>query len=762
MSTTSITIMGIFISTITMPAAEFHVAIDGNDANPGTPAAPLRTIQRAAARAQPGDVITVHAGTYRERVTPPRGGESDTRRIVYQAAPDERVEIKGSEVVKGWVMVQDDVWKVTLPNSFFGNFNPYRDLIRGDWFDPRGRAHHTGAVYLNGDWLIEAAKRDEVLMPAGTTPEWLTQTDRQSLLNVAWLRPGGVAENAGRIPANGFAAHHGIQTAPCSEGGECIGWIEHGDWVRYERVNLGQRTEQLEIRAASATDGGIIEIRRDGPDGDLLGTCSVPNTGGWQSWSSFNAKIKPLSGVKTLCLVFRSNQTDASKVQVLKSQLWFAEVDAANTTIWAQFKGVNPNEQLVEINVRRTVFYPDKPGINYITVRGFALRHAATPWAPPTAEQVGLIGTHWSRGWIIESNLVSHSTCSGIALGKYGDEWDNTSADTAEGYVKTIERALKNGWNKDTIGHHLVRNNTITHCEQAGIVGSLGAAFSTITGNTIHDIHVRRLFSGAEMAGIKFHAAIDTTIRGNHIYRTCRGLWLDWMAQGTRVSGNLFHDNAAEDLFVEVNHGPFLVENNLFLSAVSLVDVSEGGAYAHNLFAGKIISQPEPNRETPYHPAHTTALAGLVNVKGGDNRFYNNLFIGRGEAAAGYGLQVYDARELPLQTGGNVYYNGARPYAKELNHVTQPGLDPRMKVTVGGDGVILHFDVGANMKPAATTLVTTALLGKAKIPGLPYETADGAPVKLDTDYFGKQRNEVSPSPGPFEALAPAPISLRVR
>ena len=66
----------------------------------------------------------------------------------------------------------------------------------------------------------------------------------------------------------------------------------------------------------------------------------------------------------------------------------------------------------------------------------------------------------------------------------------------------------------------------------------MGAAFSTVTGNTIHDIHVRRTFSGAEMAGIKFHGAIDVQITRNHIYRTSRGLWLDWMAQGTRVSQN--------------------------------------------------------------------------------------------------------------------------------------------------------------------------------------------------------------------------------
>jgi alpha-N-arabinofuranosidase len=86
-------------------AAELHVATSGDDANAGTRAAPLRTIQRAADLAQPGDVITVHGGVYRERIAPPRGGQSEQKRIVYQAAPGEKVEIKGSEIVKNWSRV---------------------------------------------------------------------------------------------------------------------------------------------------------------------------------------------------------------------------------------------------------------------------------------------------------------------------------------------------------------------------------------------------------------------------------------------------------------------------------------------------------------------------------------------------------------------------------------------------------------------------------------------------------------------------------
>jgi hypothetical protein len=750
-----------------LSAREYHVSVDGRDTNDGSASQPLKTISAAAQRARAGDVITVHAGTYRERVTPPHGGQSDQKRIIYQAAPGEKVVIKGSEVIKGWVKVQNDAWKATIPNSFFGAFNPYSDLIRGDWFDRRGRDHHTGAVYLNGHWLIEAAKLDDVLKPVGDAAGYGPGA-QQYLLNVAWLRcvegvpPSNRGQDArdtqgqdalatrGRIPAAGFAAQQGIQKAPCSEGGECIGWIEQGDWVRYEKIDFGQSTGQMEIRAASETTGGVIEIRLDTPDGDLLGACSVPNTGGWQSWRSFNAKIKPVSGVRTLCLVFRGPRSDASD-----AQLWFAQVDASSTTIWAQFKGVNPNEAEVEINVRRTVFYPDKPGINFITVRGFTMLHAATPWAPPTAEQIGLIGTHWSKGWIIENNEIGYSTCVGVTLGKYGDQWDNTSQNTAEGYVETINRALKNGWSKETIGHHIVRNNHISNCEQAGIVGSMGAVFCTITGNVIHDIHVRRLFSGAEMAGIKIHGAIDTEISHNHIYRTCLGIWLDWMAQGTRVTGNLFHDNDT-GLFVEVDHGPFLVDNNLFLSGRSLLDMSEGGAYVHNLFAGPLEPHPELSRETPFHKAHSTAVAGLQKIEGGDDRFYNNIFAGSS------GLASYDKAVRPMQMAGNVLLKGARGAKAEQNSLVLPEFDPEIKLVEEKDGVYLRITLdNAWAEKQPRQLITTDLLGRAKVPDLPYEQPDGSPLRIDTDYFGKKRSEKAPTPGPFENGGEGKLILKV-
>ncbi len=285
---------------------------------------------------------------------------------------------------------------------------------------------------------------------------------------------------------------------------------------------------------------------------------------------------------------------------------------------------------------------------------------------------------------------------------------------------------------------------------------------------------MRPLFTGAEMAGIKFHGAIDVEISHNHIYRTGRGLWLDWMAQGTRVTGNLFHDNTAEDLFVEVDHGPFLVDNNLFLSGVSLLDVSEGGAYVHNLWAGKIVSVEEPFRLTPFHPAHSTTVAGLVATQGGDDRFYNNVLVGAGDAAvelpraddrnrrtAGYGLQAYALRPLPLQTGGNVYLAGAKPLAGESDAVVRPS-DPRIRVEEESGAFYLRFVAGAELGAAQTKLVTTDLLGKAFVPQVPYENPDGSPLAVDRDYFGKPRDKGRPTPGPFERPGTGELKLRVR
>jgi hypothetical protein len=227
------------------------------------------------------------------------------------------------------------------------------------------------------------------------------------------------------------------------------------------------------------------------------------------------------------------------------------------------------------------------------------------------------------------------------------------------------------------------------------------------------------------------------------------------MAQGARVTRNLLHDNkTCEDLFMEVNHGPFLIDNNIFLSRRSLFDMSQGGAYAHNLFAGQVVLRPELRRETPYHPPHSTKVAGLKNISGGDDRFYNNIFVTGG-------LEAYNKATRPMHVEGNVYYHGAKPFAKETSRLEKPDFDPEIKLVEDGSSVFLQMTVKDSFRSLDTPVVTTALLSRAEVPDAAYENPDGKPLKVDKDYFDKKRSKKNPTPGPFEKPRKGKLKLKV-
>jgi hypothetical protein len=288
----------------------------------------------------------------------------------------------------------------------------------------------------------------------------------------------------------------------------------------------------------------------------------------------------------------------------------------------------------------------------------------------------------------------------------------------------------------------------------------MGAAFSLIENNHIHDIWTKRQFAGAEIAGIKFHAAIDTRIIHNRIHHVGRGIWLDWMAQGTRVSQNLLYDNDTEDIFCEVDHGPYLIDNNIFGSSANVLDISQGGAYVHNLFAGFFRVWQEKNRYTPYHLPHQTDVAGLSIILNGDDRFYNNLFLPvLPDEKQSYGLAVYNKAEYPSYADGNVYYNKALPFEGEQNPVVLPDFDPQFKIEDNGKEVYVTFLL-ENLDSQQTELVTTERLGKAKFPKQAYEHPDGTPIIFDTDYLGNLRTS-HPRQGPFEAIKEGNSRIKV-
>lgn len=382
-------------------------------------------------------------------------------------------------------------------------------------------------------------------------------------------------------------------------------------------------------------------------------------------------------------------------------------------------------------------------------------------------------------------------------------------------------RGQYHGWTKENIGSHIIRRCHIHHCEQTGIVGRMGGVFSVIEDNHIHHINNMQELAGAEVAGIKLHAAIDVTIRRNHFHHCTMGIWCDWEAQGTRITQNLFHDNHAPsediplvpggmgscDIFVEVSHGPTLIDHNICLSRLSMKLASQGCAIVHNLCLGPMSSigsgsdMPLKNgtmapRYTPYHIAHRTEVAGMMTFLHGDDRIYNNIFIQNwpvkpeetkedmgfimiDNQIQGTGvfddfptyeewvvpfeldnpepnmfeMQDYHFSRLPVWIKGNAYFNGATAYKKESDHFVNT-MDTVYVNLIEKDGrYSLKTNVYDILGNYTTSIIDSDVLGKAFEPEERFENPDGSTITFDRDYFGNHRS-LKAVPGPF-AMAEA-------
>ena len=643
-----------------------NAGYDGN----GTSQMPFRHINDAAKIAQPGDEVLVAPGIYREYVDPVYAGTEEAR-ITYRSTEPLQAVITGAEQIKTWELYEGNVWVCRVPNSIFGNYNPYTTFVYGDWYFARADKH-TGCVYLNDKALYETS----------------------SLL-------------------------------------DCI-------------------------------KGEVYEC----------------------SWVPEDSVYK-----------------------------WYTEQDEEKdeTVIYANFQGKNPNEENVEINVRRECFMPSATGRNYITVSGFNINKAATTWAPPAAFQDGMIGPHWSKGWIIEDCDISNSKCAGISVGKYLDP-ANDHYFTYK-YVKSptqmerdaVCRGQYHGWLKENIGGHIIRRNNIHHCEQGGIIGRMGGVFSLIEDNHIHHINNMMEQGGAEIAGIKMHAAIAVTMRRNHIHHCTMGIWCDWEAQGTRLSQNLLHDNQrpafakvlkggmmSQDIFVEVSHGPTLIDHNIMLSEASLRFATQGVAMVHNLICGALTCVGEGTgwRYTPYHIPHRTEVMGFMTFLHGDDRFYNNIFVQKwpdkdviimhdsndgfdteNRKAGTWMFDEYPTYEewkaqfdfsqpanmsalepvhfghLPVWTEGNAYLGGAKACKNEVNGLIS-SEDVKVELLEKDGNYYLDTNIYDCLKDFRGRMINTDALGMAFEPEQRFENPDGTDIQFDRDYFGGHRG-VDVIPGPF-------------
>jgi len=97
-----------------------------------------------------------------------------------------------------------------------------------------------------------------------------------------------------------------IESASDSGGGYDLGWVSAGEWLKYT-VSVGTAgVYDLDLRVASAGAGGTLHLEVNGAD--VTGPMQIPNTGGWQTWTTIRkAGVSLPAGVQAWRLVMDSN-----------------------------------------------------------------------------------------------------------------------------------------------------------------------------------------------------------------------------------------------------------------------------------------------------------------------------------------------------------------------------------------------------------------------------------------------------------------------
>ena len=251
------------------------------DNNPGTPEEPLKTIGAAAELAQPGDTVLVRAGIYREWVAPPRGGKKDAP-IVYQAASNEHVFIRGSEVfAPQWDKLAGNLYAGRLDTVQFPGVNPFYRTISISSADKSTTARPVtdgaleetlGEVFVNGQPYLQVMSQHTLETTPGT---WLVDAAGENLL--LHFAPGEIdpaqqlveitvrerifspyRRGLAHIHVRGFILEHCANQGPFPQNGALSvrsgnHWVIEGNTIRYAKtIGLDIGSEYWDAKAIAA------------------------------------------------------------------------------------------------------------------------------------------------------------------------------------------------------------------------------------------------------------------------------------------------------------------------------------------------------------------------------------------------------------------------------------------------------------------------------------------------------------------------------
>lgn len=175
----------------------------------------------------------------------------------------------------------------------------------------------------------------------------------QSGLNVNWieLHKNSVPTFSKKIEAESNFQNYGVETEACSEGGLNIGWLDPGDWMAYEVDIPTTGLYTVEYRVASQNGGGSLVLESFG--GEItFGSLAVPNTGGWQTWTTIKHSVTLTAGKQNIAIAIRQGGWNLNWFTIthgLKSATYInKEVDQQRDVIY-------PNPTVDEIFIKNII-----------------------------------------------------------------------------------------------------------------------------------------------------------------------------------------------------------------------------------------------------------------------------------------------------------------------------------------------------------------------------------------------------------------------
>jgi probable HAF family extracellular repeat protein/parallel beta-helix repeat protein len=473
----------------------WFVAPGGLDANPGTIAAPLQTIQAAANLAQPGDTVMIRGGTYRETVTPANSGTAAAP-ITYQAYNNEPVVIDGADPIGGWSNYSGAIYKA--PQGW--------DLGEGD-----------NQVFVDGQMINEARWPNTSLdlsHPVYATAQGVTTSD----VSDGWFFPSTATINDANLPggANAWA-------------GATIHIGNGVDWNVQTGTVLNSAAGQVTFGFQHATE---YEDPTAGDQYYLTGSFQALDAPG--EWYR-----DPNSG--QLYLWTPAGDSPANHLIEAKHRTFAFELGGKS---YINVAGLSIFAASIDTNA----------GSNHLTLNGINAQYISQammnpfPWddhdrAEPTGIQLN--GTNN----VLENSAIAFSSGDGVNVSGSNNLIQNNQihdVDYGGGDQSGIE---VEGSNQQIVG------NTVYNAGRDGIVATYSTA-DQILNNTIHDCGLQTTDLGAIY--IWGTNGAGTTIAGNTIYNlhaggfgAC-GIYLD-----AGDSNYVVHDNAisATDTPIKVN-GP--------------------------------------------------------------------------------------------------------------------------------------------------------------------------------------------------------------